>query len=95
MPTEIQSHQTLMKDRVPSPNVTKNPFLLANDNTAEIIYKALLSRKCPDDQLFHRRTVVRQPRTLLSCYIRYTVNIPRQSWGLYDVSRSKRLERGR
>jgi hypothetical protein len=26
MPTEIQSHQTLMKDRSPSPNVTKNPL---------------------------------------------------------------------
>lgn len=25
----------------------------------------------------------------------YNVNIPQQSWGLYVVSRSKRLERGR
>jgi hypothetical protein len=31
MPTEIQSPQILMKHRSPSPNVTKNPFLLAND----------------------------------------------------------------
>jgi len=31
MPTEIQSHQTLMKDRSPSPNMMKNPYRVAED----------------------------------------------------------------